>query len=161
VASADFHEKVLQLKVRFDSRRETLAIAESCTGGLLSSFITAVSGVSSFYLGAVVSYHRQVKNSVLGVPMSMIQAQGEVSVAVAQAMAEGARRAMGSQWAVAITGIAGPGGGSAEKPVGMVCFGLVGPGVNLAETQYFSPQASRRTIQQAAAEFALDLLLKS
>ena len=167
LASNPFFESLcpllLQLKKRFDERRETLAFAESCTGGLLSAALTSLPGVSSFYLGAVVSYHHSVKDKILRVPMSTIQVLGEVSIPVALDMARGAKEALGSTWAVSITGVAGPSGGTKEKPVGTVCFGFLGPGVTENATKYFSPSTeppqSRESIQQKSVAFALQYLL--
>ncbi len=149
------------VKARFDKRKETLAYAESCTGGLLSAVTASLPGASSFYLGGVVSYHGSVKNKILQVPIPLIRSFGEVSMPVAQAMAKGAREAVGADWAIAITGIAGPTGGTPEKPVGMVCFGLVGPTVDETVTKHFPSEWSRARIQQASAQFALEILLKS
>ena len=150
-----------RLKSRFDERSEMLAFAESCTGGLLSAVTTSLPGASSFYLGGVVSYQGTVKNKILQVPMPLIRSLGEVSMPVAQAMAKGAREATGADWAVAITGIAGPTGGTPEKPVGMVCFGLVGPTVDETITRHFPAEWPRARIQQASVQFALETLLKS
>ena len=102
----------------------TLAIAESCTGGLLCARLTEVPGISAVLLAGYVTYSNAAKQDVLGVPAALLAAHGAVSPEVAGAMAEGARRRAGAALGVGITGIAGPGGGSAEKPVGLVCFGL-------------------------------------
>jgi PncC family amidohydrolase len=133
---------VQKISELFLSRGLTLSVAESCTGGLLSSAIASRPGVSKFYLGGVVSYHRSVKNEILGVPLSLIQVLGEVSEPVAREMASGVRAALKSDWAVAVTGVAGPSGGTVDKPVGMVCFSVVGPGgFSVVETKYFSAMA--------------------
>lgn len=141
----------------FCERRLTLACAESCTSGLLSSTLTAKSGASQFFLGSVVSYHRNVKNKILHVPMSLIQALGEVSSPIALAMAHGVRKELGSDWAIATTGIAGPTGGSPEKPVGYVCFAIVGPGYSHSEAKNFGA-LDRKDIQQLSVDHALGLL---
>lgn len=140
------------------ARNSSLALAESCTGGLLSSFITKVSGVSSFYQGAVVSYASKAKQNVLNVPQPLIKAHGEVSEPVAKAMAVGARQALSSQWALSITGIAGPNGGTKNKPVGTVCFGVAGPAFVETKTKYFT--GDREQIQLQSCEYALEALLK-
>lgn len=142
----------------FCSRRLTLACAESCTGGLLSSALTTKPGASQFFLGSVVSYHEQVKNKLLKVPTSLIQVLGEVSAPVALEMAKGVREEIGSDWSVAITGIAGPAGGTPEKPVGFVCFATVGPGYHHSESKKFD-LTERKEIQQYSVEYALGLLL--
>jgi nicotinamide-nucleotide amidase len=102
----------------------TLATAESCTGGLVMGALTCIPGSSDVVERGFVTYANAAKTGMLGVPAEMIEAQGAVSEAVARAMAEGALRASAAGVAVAITGIAGPGGGTADKPVGLVWFAL-------------------------------------
>lgn len=106
---------------------QTVAVAESCTGGLLGARLTARPGASAYVLGGVVSYADAVKTGVLGVPEEVIRAHGAVSAECAEAMALGARRLTGADWALSVTGVAGPGGGTVEKPVGLVYVGLAGP----------------------------------
>ncbi len=101
-------------------RQRTVAVAESCTGGLLSERLTRVPGSSGFFLGGVVCYSNELKTRLVGVPAELIASDGAVSKPVAQALAEGIRRRTGSSIGVGITGIAGPGGGTPEKPVGLV-----------------------------------------
>jgi PncC family amidohydrolase len=139
----------------------SVGLAESCTGGLLSSWICAFPGVSSYYKGAVVSYARAVKAHVLGVPSPLLLAHGEVSLPVATAMARGARQALDCDWTASITGIAGPSGGSPGKPVGFVCFAVVGPGFEKAVSKQFDAAKGRQDIQRQAALFAFDLLLNA
>jgi nicotinamide-nucleotide amidase len=104
--------------------RETMvATAESCTGGLVAAAITAVPGSSAWFERGFVTYSNEAKHEMLGVPTTVIGTFGAVSVETARAMAEGAVQASRAQCAVAITGVAGPTGGSAQKPVGTVCFG--------------------------------------
>lgn len=143
---------------RLGARGETLALAESCTGGLLSARFGAIPGVSSVYLGSLVAYSNAAKERFLAVPGSMIRAMGAVSTPVARKMAAGARLAFRSTWAVSITGIAGPGGGSERKPVGTVCFGLAGPAFEEAEQVHID--GGRAEVQSASAEHALRLLLR-
>lgn len=110
-------------KVIFDlmrARKLTMATAESCTGGNIAHHVTLLPGSSDFFLGGVVSYANSVKNGVLGVNMADIEKYGAVSQPVVEQMAEGAARVLGADVAVATSGIAGPGGGSPEKPVGTV-----------------------------------------
>ncbi len=109
------------------SRGQTLATAESCTGGMIGEMLTAVAGSSRYYLGGVVAYANQAKTALLGVAESLLAAHGAVSEPVAAAMAEGCRKRFASDWAVSVTGIAGPAGGTDEKPVGLVYIGLSGP----------------------------------
>ncbi len=141
-------------------RGQTLSCAESCTGGLLASMITSQAGASRYFLGGVVSYHGSVKENLLQVPKSLIQAHGEVSVPVALAMAQGARATIKSDWAMAVTGIAGPAGGTTQKPVGYVCFAVVGPGSDSTDVQSFG-SLDRVHIQKLSAEHALMLLEKA
>jgi nicotinamide-nucleotide amidase len=120
---SELHEAVAALLA---SRGLTLAVAESCTGGLLSARLTSVPGSSAFMDRAWVTYSNQAKVEMLGVEQRLLEAHGAVSEEVARAMADGARRAAGSDVAVAVTGIAGPGGGTADKPVGLVFVALSG-----------------------------------
>ena len=108
-------------------RGQTLAVAESCTGGGLGAELTAVPGASDVLLGGVIAYSNAVKSKVLGVPEALLDQVGAVSDPVAEAMAEGVRRLTGSDWSLAITGIAGPGGGTESKPVGLVHLAVAGP----------------------------------
>ena len=108
-------------------RGQTLATAESCTGGLLGKMITSVSGASEYYFGGVVCYADQIKGDMLGVTADTLINHGAVSEQVAVEMARGCRRRFASDWAVSLTGIAGPTGGSEEKPVGLVYIALAGP----------------------------------
>jgi nicotinamide-nucleotide amidase len=105
----------------------TLATAESCTGGLLGDALTDIAGSSDVYLGGVVAYANSAKIALLGVPAEVLASVGAVSSMTAAAMATGARRQFGAQVALSTTGIAGPGGGSPEKPVGLVYLGLATP----------------------------------
>jgi PncC family amidohydrolase len=102
----------------------TVALAESCTGGLVAAALTAVPGSSGYFLGGVVSYADEVKRDLLGVDPGVLAAHGAVSAQVARAMAEGARARFGSSVAASVTGIAGPDGGSDEKPVGLTYIGV-------------------------------------
>lgn len=154
-------ERVRRLEELCLQRGVSIGLAESCTGGLLSSWICSFPGASRFFVGAVVSYAREVKAYALGVPMSWMQVHGDVSLTVARAMAAGARSHLGCDWAVSITGVAGPGGGTPEKPVGTVCFGVSGPGLEEAVTKQFPASGGRQDIQRQAALFAFDLLLNA
>ena len=109
------------------ARGLTIATAESCTGGMVAARLTGVSGASDVFLGSVVAYANDVKEEGLGVPAELIAEQGAVSAEVAAAMAAGARKRLGADVAVAVTGVAGPEGGTAEKPVGLVFAHAVGP----------------------------------
>jgi nicotinamide-nucleotide amidase len=139
-------------------RAETLAVAESCTGGGLGAALAAVPGASDVFLGGVIAYANAVKQHLLAVPAALLEAHGAVSDPAAMAMAEGARRATGAHWALAITGIAGPGGGSAEKPVGLVHIGLAGPDGCSSTALRFGSSRDRGTIQALSTGEALDRL---
>lgn len=135
----------------------TLGFAESCTGGLLSSLMTSQAGISKYFKGTVVSYSGEIKHSLLGVPKHLMKTLGEVSQPVAKHMAKGARRSLNCDWSVAITGIAGPSGGTPEKPVGTVCFAVSGPGYEYVE-RCLIEGSDRVAIQQGSALKALELL---
>ncbi len=109
------------------------------------------------FVGGVVAYANGVKINILKVPSTVIRSMGAVSLPVAKAMASGVRSAMDSDWAISITGIAGPGGGTELKPVGTVCFGLRGPGVEKTVQVHFT--GSRQVIQTASAEYAIRLII--
>ena len=109
-------------------RRVTIALAESCTGGLVAAAITAIPGSSGYFLGGVVSYADSAKRDLLDVDPAVLQAHGAVSAQVARAMADGARTRFGATLAGSVTGVAGPDGGSAEKPVGLTYLGIADEG---------------------------------
>lgn len=140
------------------SRGATLALAESCTGGLVAELVTAAPGASEFFVGGVVSYANDVKRTLLGVPDELLKTHGAVSEPVARAMAEGALRAFGADFALSLTGIAGPGGGSAEKPVGLVHFAVASADKTTAKQRIFP--GTREQIRRFAAFAGLDLLRK-
>ncbi|MEM8501757.1 MAG: competence/damage-inducible protein A [Cyanobacteria bacterium P01_D01_bin.1] len=140
------------------TRSQTLSVAESCTGGSLGGLITAVPGSSSYFWGGVISYDNRVKQQVLGVDAALLARCGAVSAEVAAAMASGVRDRLETDWALSITGIAGPGGGSNEKPVGLVYIGLASKGGIKTEKHLFGQAASRDRLRQQSALSALDLL---
>lgn len=138
----------------------SLAVAESCTGGWLAKLISDVPGSSEYFLGGVVAYDNRIKQTRLLVPEELLAAHGAVSREVAQAMARGVRHAMGSDWAISITGIAGPGGGSREKPVGLVYVGLASPDGSLHVSKHMLG-GDRATVRLTGATLALDLLRRA
>jgi len=153
--SVGFPESVGRLLVE---RRWTLGVAESCTGGLVSELLTERSGASEFFAGAVVSYSNEVKERVLGVPAAVLADHGSVSAQTARAMAEGARRVLAASVALSITGVAGPTGGTLEKPVGLVHFAVAtGNGTSARQLSY---PGSRQQIQRLSAFAGLALLRK-
>ncbi len=123
-----------------------MGFAESCTGGALSAFLTEQPGVSDIYLGSVVSYSNEAKVDLLGVRRDTLMQEGAVSEAVARQMAQGVRRQLKTDWSVAITGIAGPTGGTPGKPVGTVCFAIAGPNFEESRKEFFS--GNRKDIQR-------------
>jgi nicotinamide-nucleotide amidase len=134
----------------------TLAVAESCSGGLIAKRITDIPGSSAYFLLGVVTYANSAKERVLGVPRELIEKQGAVSPEVAAAMATGVRTLSGSHIAIATTGIAGPDGGTAEKPVGTVFIAIATPDGTKAVRHSFT--GSREAVREATAEAALLLL---
>ena len=139
-------------------RGQTLAVAESCTGGGLGSALAAVPGASDVFLGGVIAYANSVKQGVLGVPAALLERHGAVSDPVAEAMAQGVRRITGADWALAVTGVAGPGGGSSLKPVGLVHLALAGPGSCSSEGVRFGASRGRSWIQTLSSGEALNRL---
>ena len=140
------------------SAGKTVSAAESCTGGLISSLFTSIPGSSEYYLGSVTSYANSVKSGVLGVPEEIIRENGAVSEECVKAMAEGVRRITGSDFSVATSGIAGPGGGSEEKPVGLVWIAVSSQMGTEAYRMAFKGDR-KRNIDRFAAN-ALNLLRK-
>jgi nicotinamide-nucleotide amidase len=141
------------------ARELTLATAESCTGGLVAHLLTEVPGSSGCVRGGIVAYADEVKRDVLGVSNEALAAHGAVSAQVAMAMAEGARAMLGTDVAVAVTGIAGPGGGTPAKPVGLAYLAVSGPaGTEVERHQWTGDRAANKL---ASAEAALRLLLRA
>jgi PncC family amidohydrolase len=136
-----------------------VATAESCTGGLVAHLITEVAGSSGYFRGGVVAYSDDVKRAVLGVPEDVLLAHGAVSAQVAVAMAEGARSRLGADLGAGITGIAGPDGGSDEKPVGLVYVAVAGGAAPVV--QRFTWPHDREGNKRASAEAALGMLLEA
>ena len=148
-----------ELVKRLTEAGMTCATAESCTGGGVGCAITGVAGSSAVFMGGVISYDNAVKRDVLGVPEEVLSTQGAVSSECAAAMAEGARRLLKTDLAVSVTGIAGPGGGSAEKPVGLVWFGLSTNAGTTTEKMVFP--GDREAVRSAAIDHALRLVLST
>ena len=146
-------EKLVEL---YKSSGKTCATAESCTGGGIGAAITSVAGSSEVFLGGVISYANEVKRDVLGVAAQVLDEHGAVSSETAAQMAEGARRLTKADVAVAVTGIAGPGGGSAEKPVGLVWFGLATADGVRTEKAIFP--GDREKVRSATVTHALGML---
>ncbi|MEB3276941.1 MAG: competence/damage-inducible protein A [Cyanobacteriota bacterium] len=139
-------------------RGDTVAVAESCTGGGLGAALAAVPGASDVFLGGVIAYANSVKQQLLGVPAELLLVHGAVSDPVALAMAEGARRLTGATWALAVTGIAGPAGGTADKPIGLVHIAIAGPAGSHSEAVRFGASRGRSWIQTVTSGEALNRL---
>jgi nicotinamide-nucleotide amidase len=137
-------------------RKQTLSLAESCTGGMVGEMLTSLSGASEFFLGGAVCYANSAKRDILGVDEKILNDCGAVSEPVALEMAQGARKRFGSDWAISLTGIAGPGGGTPDKPVGLVFIGLTGPNTNLVFRHVLF--STRQQIRQRASLVALNHL---
>ncbi len=147
-----------ELAELFFTKGMTLALAESCTGGMVAARITAIPGCSAWFRGGVVAYHNDLKQQLLKVPFALLEQQGAVSEQVACAMAEGARSVAGADLALAVTGIAGPDGGSPEKPVGTVYLALADH--DGCVTEHYQFKGDRETVRQETVEQAFLLLKK-
>ena len=138
-------------------RNWRLAVAESCTGGPLGHRITNVPGSSAYFIGGMLVYANEAKEGLLGVPADILETHGAVSQETVQAMALGVRQALKCEIGIGISGVAGPGGGTADKPVGLVWIGLSAREVDYARRFYFT--GDRIAVKEASAEAALGLVL--
>ena len=148
-ADVGLERNILRVLVR---QKRTLAVAESCTGGYIAHKLTNVPGASAVFLGGVVSYSNEAKRKFLGVRAKTLTARGAVSEAVASEMAEGARKRFGADFGIAVTGIAGPSGGTKGKPVGTVFMAVAGPFKTIVKSElncYERVNFKRVTSQQA------------
>ncbi len=149
-----------QLGKRLKENGLTISVAESCTGGLLASRITDVAGASAYFLGGVIAYQNEVKKRLLAVPSQVLAGTGAVSEETALAMACGCRELFGSDIGVSITGIAGPTGGSAEKPVGLTYIAVITPAAGRCERFHWTGNriSNKENSVRAALEVALSLV---
>lgn len=164
IDSADLQELTNAVATAFSQRGWTLAVAESCTGGLLAANLTDLAGSSQWFERGYVTYSNAAKTACLQVSPMLIEAEGAVSEAVASAMVLGAQLSSGVTAAISITGIAGPSGGTTEKPVGTVCFGWAlerGDASNQITTTTAHFVGDRQSVRQQAVVFALRGLLQS
>ncbi len=141
-----------------NKRSETIAVAESCTGGQLSSALTSIPGASKTFIGGSIVYANEAKETLLGVPKKLIEEFGAVSKEVVIAMAKGIKKNLQSDWAIAISGVAGPDGGTDKKPVGSVYLGIIGPQDCEAILEDFGKYRSRQAIQTLSVISSLDRL---
>ncbi len=140
------------------AKQQTIACAESCTGGLLTSMLTDVAGSSAYVMGSVVSYTNSIKERLVGVNPATIAAHTEISAETAGEMAEGIRQLIGTDLGVGITGLAGPGGGTKVRPVGLVYIAVTGDkGTKVRENRF---QGNRVEIKQQSAEMALQMIVE-
>ena len=140
------------------ARKVKLAVAESCTGGMLAGRLTDISGISQVFLGGVVAYANEIKIDLLDVPSSVIEKQGAVSEEAAQLMADGIRRLTGATHGFSTTGVAGPGGGSQEKPVGTVFVGI-----SCDEYKKVFPlslKGNRQDVRNSTVEFVMEKIIE-
>lgn len=149
---------VQRLAIQLQARQWMLATAESCTGGLIAGACTDLSGSSNWFERGFVTYSNEAKTELLGVDAALITQHGAVSEAVARAMAAGSLAHAQAQVAVAVTGVAGPTGGTADKPVGLVWFGLALPGQVLTEKMHFP--GDRAAVRAATVQHALRRLVE-
>lgn len=151
----EIETKIIRL---LTERKETVALAESCTGGYIAHRLTNVPGASAVFSAGFVTYSNAAKEKFLGVRAETLERHGAVSEPIAREMAEGARRAAGADYAIAVTGIAGPGGGTPEKAVGTV-FMAVASALETRAARRFNP-GERLAFKQTTSEQALELLWK-
>ena len=152
---------VTTLNGELRARGMTFATAESCTAGMIGSAVGDIPGASDVFLGGVISYANEVKENVLGVPAEIIETVGAVSEECAAAMAEGVRKLTGADIAVSVTGIAGPTGGTKEKPVGTVCFGVSTASGTHTETRHFNGKNDRAKIRRLTTAHAMMLAIRT
>ncbi|KEQ17778.1 CinA family protein [Endozoicomonas numazuensis] len=156
--SGDFDKKLGQLAEKLKSANLKVAAAESCTGGWLSQEFTSVAGSSSWFEGAIISYSNEMKHKFLGVPVALIDRYGAVSQPVVESMALGVVRQLSVPLSVSISGVAGPDGGTDDKPVGTVWVGWCFD--NQVTTDVFHFSGNREQVRRQAVEVALDGLIK-
>jgi nicotinamide-nucleotide amidase len=153
----DFAQKIInELKVK----SLTLSTAESCTGGMIGAALTDIAGSSSVYLGGIIAYANQIKNEQLGVPLTILEKFGAVSRETAMLMAEGAKAKLRTDYAIAVTGIAGPTGGSSLKPVGLVYIAIATPLETLCYEMRYGA-LPRDKIREKTCYDALKLVLEA
>jgi len=154
---ADIFRLSKDLLEKAQTRGVTIGVVESCTGGLLGAAITAIPGSSSVFMGGFLTYSNDLKERLVGVSRDTLREHGAVSEDTAREMAAGARERLGVDLAISITGVAGPGGGTRDKPVGTVCFGLATSDGVTSETLFFA-DLSRNRVRDYAVMHAMKCL---
>lgn len=149
---------VKKIKIKVLEKNYTIAVAESCTGGLVSGCLTSIPGASDYFSTGIVSYSNEAKISILKVPQGVLDQFGAVSEETAKFMAIGVSNIAKSNIAISVTGIAGPGAGTDKKPVGTICFGMYANKILTSSTEYFS--GNREEIRYLASRHALVLILE-
>jgi len=155
---ADSRGLINKIAVHLSKNSLTISTTESCTAGLLGFHLTSLPGISAYFQGGYLVYSNNLKTRLLNVPDEMLEQYGAVSAEVAGQLAKGCRANLSSDFSISLTGIAGPGGGSAEKPVGTVWCGIEGPNVSIANL--FSIEGDRHQIRTEATRLALELFSK-
>lgn len=149
-------ERLNEIALALIQRKFTLSVAESCTGGLLGAALTTLAGASDYFLGGIIAYDNEVKETLLGVSSETLEANGAVSEETAQAMALGAKKRLNTTHALAVTGIAGPDSDGSSKPVGLVYIALAQPeGVQVKACQF---HGDRQFIREESVNAACELL---
>jgi nicotinamide-nucleotide amidase len=156
----ELSDKILVGKIGAILRQneQTLSVAESCTGGLVGMLLTSEPGSSKWFAGGVIAYADRIKTDLLGVPSEMIQEYGAVSIEVVAAMAGGIRSLTGTDYSLSVSGIAGPTGGTLEKPVGTVCMAVDSGRSCTTVMKHFSNSHSREAVRKASASYLLSML---
>ncbi len=154
----NLYDLATALGTQLNALGRTLATAESCTGGLIASTLTDVSGSSRYFMGGIVAYDNAIKQALLGVQAQTLDTVGAVSAAVAEQMAQGAQKALSVDYTLSVTGIAGPGGGTPQKPVGLTYIGLAVPDDAVIVQEHIWSY-DRAENKQASVRAALQLLL--
>ncbi len=149
--------QIAAIQAWFIKNKQTLSVAESCTGGLLSYILTRLPGASQFFIGSVVSYSHQIKSQILQITPALLKKKGATNAEICELMARGVKKLYKSHWAMAITGVAGPSKSALDPPVGTVFVGLVGKNTNKVR-QIRCLKKNRQEIQKEAVFFALDFL---
>jgi nicotinamide-nucleotide amidase len=159
VSWTELSQQAAEILDLYRTRGWMIATAESCTGGLIIGCLTDIAGSSAVVDRGFVTYTNEAKHEVLGVDAGLLNSEGAVSQAVARAMAAGALSASNADVSVAVTGVAGPGGGSLEKPVGLVHLACAGPGADVRHREMRYGELSRQEIREATIKTAFELFL--